>query len=228
MELILAWYQNPTIAAILGGIAGAILSVIASVFIWRKTHKVKRVDCLIHDVSSLLSVSDKIKDQLEVSYSGKKAESVYFISIEIINSGNEAITNQPVNIRLAPQTNIIDYSLKTMPPVGFGAVNEIEKNENVLDISVDLLNPGDRVSFEIVSIDNEDDSIDIYMKNENVSTRIISSKNGEVSLSALKSDLMPEKNMLMLAMLSAIPFCGGFARSLINVGLALRIGRLSK
>tara|TARA_B100001063_G_C16667108_1_gene504207 strand:+ start:300 stop:962 length:663 start_codon:yes stop_codon:yes gene_type:complete len=220
----LAWYQNPTIAAVLGGIAGAILSIIASIFIWRKTHKVKRVDCLIHDVSSLLTVSDKIKDQLEVSYSGKKAESVYFISLEVINSGNEAVENQPVNIRLAEKSNIIDYSMKTNPPVGFGAVNQVSQSANGLDMTIDLMNPGDKVSFEIVSIDNEDDSIDVYLKNANVATRIISSQNGEVSL----SDLMSEKNMLFLAMMSAIPFFGGFARSMINVGLAQRIGKLSK
>ncbi|HHF3194536.1 TPA: hypothetical protein ACPJ2I_003985 [Vibrio alginolyticus] len=220
----MAWYQNPTVAAILGGIAGAILSVIASVFIWRKTHKVKRVDCLIHDVSSLLTVSDKIKDQLEVSYSGKKADSVYFISLEVINSGNEAVENQPVNIRLAEKSNIIDYSLKTNPPVGFGAVNQVAQSANGLDMTIELLNPGDKVSFEIVSIDNEDDSIDVYLKNANVATRVISSQNGEVSL----SDLMSEKNMLLLAMMSAIPFFGGFARSMINVGLAQRIGKLSK
>jgi len=220
----LAWYQNPTVAAVLGGIAGAILSVIASIFIWRKTHKVKRVDCLIHDVSSLLTVSDKIKDQLEVSYSGKKAESVYFISLEVINSGNEAVENQPVNIRLAEKSNIIDYSMKTNPPVGFGAVNQVSQSANGLDMTIDLMNPGDKVSFEIVSIDNEDDSIDVYLKNANVATRIISSQNGEVSL----SDLMSEKNMLFLAMMSAIPFFGGFARSMINVGLAQRIGKLSK
>lgn len=217
-------YQNPTVAAVLGGIAGAILSVIASIFIWRKTHKVKRVDCLIHDVSSLLTVSDKIKDQLEVSYSGKKAESVYFISLEVINSGNEAVENQPVNIRLAEKSNIIDYSMKTNPPVGFGAVNQVSQSANGLDMTIDLMNPGDKVSFEIVSIDNEDDSIDVYLKNANVATRIISSQNGEVSL----SDLMSEKNMLFLAMMSAIPFFGGFARSMINVGLAQRIGKLSK
>ncbi len=220
----MAWYQNPTIAAVLGGIAGAILSIIASIFIWRKTHKVKRVDCLIHDVSSLLTVSDKIKDQLEVSYSGKKAESVYFISLEVINSGNEAVENQPVNIRLAEKSNIIDYSMKTNPPVGFGAVNQVSQSANGLDMTIDLMNPGDKVSFEIVSIDNEDDSIDVYLKNANVATRIISSQNGEVSL----SDLMSEKNMLFLAMMSAIPFFGGFARSMINVGLAQRIGKLSK
>lgn len=220
----MAWYQNPTVAAVLGGIAGAILSVIASIFIWRKTHKVKRVDCLIHDVSSLLTVSDKIKDQLEVSYSGKKAESVYFISLEVINSGNEAVENQPVNIRLAEKSNIIDYSMKTNPPVGFGAVNQVSQSANGLDMTIDLMNPGDKVSFEIVSIDNEDDSIDVYLKNANVATRIISSQNGEVSL----SDLMSEKNMLFLAMMSAIPFFGGFARSMINVGLAQRIGKLSK
>ncbi|GAW97959.1 MULTISPECIES: hypothetical protein [Colwellia] len=220
----MAWYENPTVAAILGGIVGSILSVIASVYIWRRTQKTKRIDCVIHDITSLFSVSDKIKDQLEVKFSGNDVDAVYLISIEVINTGNEAITNQPVNIRLSDKSKIIDYSMKTFPPVGFGNITEIKKEDNCLDIKIDLLNPEDRVSFEIVSIDNIDDSIDIYLKNANVESRVISSKTGEVTL----TDLMSEKNMMTLAMLSAIPFFGGFARSLINVGLAQRIGRIGK
>jgi hypothetical protein len=220
----LAWYENPTIAAVLGGLAGAVISVIFSVIIWRKTNKVKRLDCIIHDVSSLLSVSEKIKDQLEVSYSGKLAESVYFISVEVVNSGTEAIMNQPVNIRLAEKSNIIDYSIKTIPPVGFGAISERNEGDNGLDILIELMNPGDRISFELVSIDNEDSSIDVYLKNANVNVREFSGQNGDVSLAGL----MSEKNMVLLAMFSAVPFFGGFARSMINVGLAQRIGKLNK
>ena len=220
----MAWYENPTVAAILGGIAGAILSVIASVYIWRRTQKTKRVDCIIHDVSSLFSVSEQIKDKLDVKYSGNDVSAVYLISLEIVNTGNEAVKNQPVNIRLSDGSIILDYSLKTHPPVGFGDTTELKKEENCLDIIIGLLNPEDRVAFEIVSIDNPDDSIDVYLKNANVITRVISNKSGEMSL----SDLMSDKNMMWLAMLSAIPFLGGFARSLINVGLAQRIGRISK
>jgi len=82
----MAWYENPTVAAILGGIAGAILSVIASVYIWRRTQKTKRVDCIIHDISSLFSVSEQIKDQLQVKFGGKDVNAVYLISLEILNN----------------------------------------------------------------------------------------------------------------------------------------------
>lgn len=220
----MAWYENPTVAAILGGIAGAILSVIASVYIWRKTQKTKRVDCIIHDISSLFSVSEQIKDQLQVKFSDKEVNAVYLISLEILNTGNEAVENQPVNIRLSDESQIIDYSTKTFPPVGFGDIAETKKEGNGLDIEIALLNPGDRVTLEIVSIDNSDDSIDIYLKNANVTTQVISKQSGDVAL----SDLMSDKNMMWLAMLSAVPFFGGFARSMINVGLAQRISKIDK
>jgi len=220
----LNWYENPTVAAILGGIAGAVLSVMASVFIWRRTQKTKRIDCIIHDISSLLSVSEKIKEHLEVKFGGDEVKAVYLISLEVINTGNEAVNNQPINIRLSDKSRIIDYSIKTSPPVGFGEINEIKKEGNSLDLQVVLLNPGDRVSFDIVSIDNTDDSINVYLKNENVTSRVISKTAGEETL----TDLMTDKNMMWLAMISAIPFFGGFARSLINVGLAQRIGKIGK
>jgi len=222
-EYILSWYENPTIAAILGGIAGAILSVIASVYIWRRTQKTKRIDCIIHDVSSLFSVSEQIKDKLQVKYADKDVSAVYLISLEVLNTGNEAVENQPVNIRLSEGSQILDYSLKTFPPVGFGDISEVKKENNALDLKVALINPEDRVIFEIVSIDNPDDAIEVFLKNANVLTRVISSKSGETL-----SDLMSDNNMMWLAMLSAVPFFGGFARSLINVGLAQRIGKIGK
>lgn len=107
--------------------------------------------------------------------------------------------------------------------MGFGIIKEENKSANGLDIKINLLNPEDRVSFEIVSIDNSDDSIDVYLKNANVTTRVIS-RSGDLSL----SDLMSDNNIMWLAMLSALPFIGGFAQSLINVRLAQRIGRIDK
>lgn len=220
----MTWYQNPTVSAVLGAVAGAIISAIVSVIIWRKTLKIKRIDCIINDISSLLSVSDKIKDELDVSYSEKKVESVYFISLEIINSGNEAVKDQPVNIRLANKSNIIDYSSKTFPAVGFGDIEEHNKKDNSLELKIALMNPGDKVSLEIVSIDNSDETVDVFLKNENVHNRIYSNKHGDLSLPHLTS----EKNMMLLAIISSLPLVGGFARSLINVGLVQSIGKLKK
>lgn len=220
----MSWYQIPVVAAILGGLAGAFISGLVSVYIWRRSVKIKRVDCIINDVSSLLSVSEKIKDQLAVSFSGNPVNAVYLISIDLICTGNIAVTNQPINIRLAQGSRVIDYSKKTHPPVGFGNIEEIKKESNCLDLVIELMNPGDRLSLEIVSIDNVTDDITVFMKNANVQTRIFS-KN--VSIDVMEG-IMSDKNLMALAMLSAVPFFGGLARSIINVAVAQRISKLGE
>jgi hypothetical protein len=54
----MAWYDNATVAAILGGLVGAIVTAGVSVFIWQKTNKIRRVDCIVNDASSLLSFAE--------------------------------------------------------------------------------------------------------------------------------------------------------------------------
>jgi nucleoside diphosphate kinase len=71
----MAWYDNATVAAILGGLVGAIVTAGVSVFIWQKTNKIKRVDCIVNDASSLLSFADTIRNELEVTYAGERANS---------------------------------------------------------------------------------------------------------------------------------------------------------
>lgn len=220
----MAWYENPTTAAILGGLAGAILTSLVSLFIWKKTHKIKRIDGITNDASSLLTFSDKIKDQLEIKYLGAEAKSVYLFSIDIINSGTEAITKQPVGIRLDDCAKIVDYTIRTEPEVGFGEIPEKHKNGNALDLEIDLLNPKDRVSIELVSIDNQNEQLDIYLKNKNVQSRVYSRKSAEQQLRSALSD----REMVLLAFTSAIPFLGGISKSLMTLSLAQRIDKISK
>ena len=172
----MSWYQNPTIAAVLGGLAGAIITSIISFYIWKKTHKIKRVDGVIGDISSLLSFSEKIKDQLEIKFSGTEAKAVYLFSVDVTNSGTEAVNNHPVNIRLDESSKIVDYSITTDPEVGFGDIIEKKKEGYALDLEIALLNPDDRVSIELVSLDNASEQINIYMKNANAQSRIYSRK----------------------------------------------------
>ncbi len=96
----MAWIEYPVVAAMLGGLIGAVITGAVSLFIWRKTHKIKRVDCAISDVSSLLSFSDTIRDELRVTYAGKQVDSVYLFNLDVFNTGTAAIRDQPVRVRL--------------------------------------------------------------------------------------------------------------------------------
>lgn len=219
-----AWYENPVVSGILGALAGAVVTSAVSVFIWRRTHKVKRIDCVVDDVSSLLAFSEQIQDRLEVKFAGNEAKSVYLISLEIANTGTEAVAAQPVHVRLADGARIVDYTVKTDPAVGFGDVAEKYKNGPALDLEIALLNPRDRVSIEIVSIDNTSEQVDVYMKNANVQSRVYTRKSAERVFQSAFAD----KEMLVLAGLSAIPVFGGMARSLMTLALARKLDKVSR
>ncbi len=87
-----------------------------------------------------------------------------------------------------------------------------------------MLNLNDRVSIEVVSLDNNSEQIDLYMKNANVQSRVYSRKSAEKQLSRAFAD----REMLLLAGLGAFPFVGGLARAMMNVALAKRIDKISK
>lgn len=210
------WYETPTIAAIIGAVVGSVITAAASIFIWRKTSQVRRVDCIINDASSLLSFSDAIRTKLEIKYSGEQASSVFLFNLEVFNSGNQAIGNQPVLIRLDNKAKIVGYSIKTQPTVGFGKISELQPQNSELDLSIELLNPGDRVYLELISVNNASDQIDVYMKNANVVCRSYTRKAAESAILGVLNQTV-DPMLVSLAMISSVPFFGGFAESLIMV-----------
>lgn len=215
------WYENPTVAAIIGGVVGAVITAAASIFIWQKTSQVRRIDCVVNDASSLLTFSDTIRSELEVKYSGELATSVFLFNLEIFNSGNQAIGNQPILIRLDKNAKIVGYSLKTEPEVGFGKISELQRQNGELDMSIELFNPSDRVYIELISVNNLSDQIEVYMKNANVVSRSYTRKAAESAiLGVLNKSLDP--TLVSLAMIRSIPFFGGFAEPFMTVILAER------
>ena len=219
-----AWYEHPTVAAVMGGIAGAILTALFAAVLARLTRKVRRVDCVVTDVASLLTFSERIRDELKVTYSGKSAQSVYLMSLDIISTGTEAVNHQPVNIRLTEGARIVDYSYSTDPPIGFGEVKEIKRGEHELDLQIELLNPGDKVAIELLTLDNPDETINVYLKNANVQTRTYSRALAERTI----LDLMNNSHVMWLAVLGALPLIGEVARSLIDVAVAKKMDKLAE
>lgn len=216
----MAWYENPTIAATLGAVAGAIVTAAVSLFIWQKTNKIRRIDCIISDASSLLSFADAIRNKLEIAYAGERADTVFLFNVEVFNSGTLAIGNQPVLVHIDKKAKIVGYSIKTQPEIGFGEIQESQPESFSLDLNIELLNPGDRVFIELISVNNESDSIDVYMKNANVSTRVYTRQAAESAISSSLKAIDP--TFMTLAMIRSIPFLGGLAEPLMAVILAER------
>ena len=62
------------------------------------------------DTSSLLTFADTIRSKLEVKYAGEQTTSVFLFNLEVFNSGNQAVGNQPVLVRLDNNAKIVGYS----------------------------------------------------------------------------------------------------------------------
>lgn len=214
------WYENPTIAAILGGVVGSVITAGVSMWITKKTTQIRRVDCIINDASSLLSFSDTIRTKLEIKYSGEQATSVFLFNLEVFNCGNQAVANQPCLIRLDDKAKIIGYSIKTQPAVGFGEISK-SQSQNSLDLSIQLLNPGDRVYLELISVNNASEEIDVYMKNANVICRSYTRQAAESAiLGTLSKEVDPK--LMFLAIIRSLPFLGGIAEPFMMIILTER------
>ncbi|MEG4282446.1 hypothetical protein QUB68_04910 [Microcoleus sp. A006_D1] len=214
------WYNNPTIAGIIGAVVGSVITAGVSMWIAKKTSQVRRVDCIINDASSLLSFSDTIRTELEIKYSGEQASSVFLFNLEVFNSGNQAIINQPCLIRLDDQAKIIGYRIKTQPAVGFGEISKLQ-SQNSLDLSIQLLNPGDRVYLELISVNNVSDEIHVYMKNANVLDRLYTRQAAEIAILGTLSKAM-DPTLMLLAIIRSVPFFGGVAEPFMMIMLTER------
>ena len=220
----MAWYLNPTIAGIIGAVAGAFLTGVLSLYIWKKSKKITRLDCGIADPKSLLAISDSIRDKLEVIYEDKIVSRAYLFLIEIVNTGTEPIENQPVRVRLAEGSTIIDYRLESEPQFDFGEVRELKLKGHELDVEVKLMNKQDRLSIEILSIENPTDEIEIGLKNKGVEARIYTKK----SFDSLISNLTKDSKLPTLLILSMMPFFGDFARSLMALQITKSMDKIAK
>lgn len=219
----MTWLENPTVAGVLGGVAGALVTGLISVWIWRSSRTRKRIRAVIRDVTSLLEISQNLKSTLNIEIQGNRIESLFLTSIDVFNTGNASIEDQSILVIFPENTEVIDFSISTEPKSGFEGV-EAKKEKNQVRVSAKLLNVGDKITFEIISTGNSSEEVEVIMRNRDVEEELVDARTGDFGLSSLLSD----SNLIMLAIVSAIPFFGGFARSMINVGVATRIGNLSK
>lgn len=182
------WITNSGMSAIVGAVLGSIITGIISLFIWWKSRNLKKVTCIVNRPRSLLSISKTIEKKLKVFYGDKQVSSAFLFPLEINNKGNTAVKKQPVHIVFSQEAKIADYNIKTNPEIGFKDIELVCNKDNKLKFIIELLNPGDSVSVDILCIDNSDDSIKVGLKNENVKTELVFVKNIEETLDKLSEN----------------------------------------
>ena len=204
------WYQDPAITGLVGAIVGAIIGAVISasvpLYIWLKDRRLKRLECVIKTPASLLTVSDAIKNKLNVLYEGNQVSSVVLFPIKISNTGTLAIQDQPIIIKLDDNARIVDYKIETEPKIGFGKIESIVEN-NSLKLKVELFNPKDEMQIEIVSVNNSSEKVEVGLKNQDVEVQMYSQDQIEAFIKDTEG---------MRSWVSSIPITGPIAAALTD------------
>lgn len=216
--------KNPSVSAIIGGLGGAVITSIVSLLLWKASQNKKRIDCLINEKTPLLTISDKIKKKLEIQYEGQKVNAAYLFNVVLTHTGNDAITNQPVIFNFPSPTKIIDYKFNTAPSVGFGDIRETSNSGNELKLDIELLNKKDKISFDLYTIENPNDAIEIGLKNKNVDVRLYSKK----TLDKLVTSMSDDAVMNIFAITGALPLVGWIFKPVFNYAIMRKLGALEK
>lgn len=216
--------KDPSISAIIGGLGGAVITSIVSLLLWKASQNKKRIDCLINEITPLLTISDKIKEKLEIQYEGQKVKTAYLFNVILTHTGNDAITNQPVIFKFPSPTKIIDYKFNAIPSVDFGDIREIRNSGNELKLDIELLNKKNRISFDLYTIENPNDAIEIGLKNRNVDVRIYNKK----TLDKLVTSMSDDAILNIFAITGALPFFGWIFKPLFNYAIMNKLGKLEK
>jgi hypothetical protein len=216
--------KDPSVAAIIGGLGGALITSLVSLLLWKASQNKKRIDCMINETTELVSISDRIKEKLEIQYEGQKVNSAFLFNVVLTHTGNDAIKNQPVIFKFPPPTKIINYKFETVPSVDFGEVREKLNADNELKLEIELLNKKNKISFDIYTIENPSDVIEIGLKNENVDARMYSKK----TLDKLVTSMSDDAIMNLFAITGALPFVGWFFKPLFNYALMRKLNKIEK
>lgn len=196
---------------ILSGAGGALLTAVVALFMWRKTRVVRRVECAVDPPDSLLTISSEIADKLTISYDGREVTSSYLFSMTVVNTGTVAVDNLPLLVKLGKGSKIISWASESRPRLGFEPPVEESRSGGAVSLKIPLLNPTDRLSLKILSIDNEDPEIMVGIRMKDVDTRVFYGSARGRALVGLLS-----RTTLLLLAISAIPWVGAVARAQVS------------
>ena len=157
------FWENPLIAAIIGGLIG----ILGMLFIFHISKKKMKVAYQVLDTSSLATIKDEVKKDLKMEYKNKPIKSIHSFKIKFKNTGNVPVENLPILFEFDEGSNIFGENIETKPEKEFGTITKsaIDKTYNSR-FMVDLINPNEEIMFSILTSDNRHNRVKIYSKSK--------------------------------------------------------------
>jgi len=102
---------------------------------------------------------------VSVRYQNRVVESLYLHTVALRNTGNRALKNQKVMIKLPGGGEIVQRELQT--PRGADFPTDLETSQ-LLSVTLDLLNPRERLVVTVTVIDSPTDALEVIARGENL------------------------------------------------------------
>ncbi len=146
----------------------------------------KEMQILLTSATSLVEIKPEAAQDIEILYKGQRAAFVSLVQIQILNSGNQPITendySRPISFSFEPKDEIADASIAGSVPENIGMV--ITKTSKYqAEAHPTLLNPGDSVTVRFVIV--QDSSSTSYAPR--IDGRIAGVKNIKLTVPPQKS-----------------------------------------
>jgi hypothetical protein len=149
-------------SSLVGGIGGALIGVAGTVLVYHLSKKKMKVVFEKTSISTMMNVHDKIKDKIKVEYEGKQIDNIYSFSVKIKNTGNVEVETLPLLFVFDSNTKILGINIKTAPSRGIGVEKKENEVESELKYEIDLLNPKDKIYFDIITTGNASEKLEVH------------------------------------------------------------------
>jgi hypothetical protein len=142
---------NTTLLSLLEGSAGAVFEAILTI---SATGPPRRLLTYQNEVIPIFRAQQPLAEGIQARYDDVLIENTLNLCrVAIVNSGSQAITDQPVLVQLKEGVHILEHSFDTRPEREFG---EIVPDEGISDnwrrrYTVELMNPGDQLCVNLIA-----------------------------------------------------------------------------
>lgn len=143
--------RDPVNQFIIGTII-AVITIVVTIVIYLKSRTRKSFSFRVISRTPLYSISEDVKDDVEILYKGRKVEDVNLVQIEFLNSGNAPIEPKdyynPVSVSFDEKAQILTSEIAKVEPSSVQASVNSDGKKAVL--SQTLLNTGDSIIVKML------------------------------------------------------------------------------
>jgi hypothetical protein len=152
---------------VFGAVVGAALSYVATRMNARHDPR-KKLAWEAETDRGLLAVSDRIRDNVSISYKGVSIEDIVAVRCNVVNTGNVVVKNERIRFSFPEGVLLLegDFSPIPEPELNSSRVASSESGESERVFMIGHLEVGQQVSFELIATGNGVEKWQVHPFNE--------------------------------------------------------------